>query len=68
MLVIWEIADLTADVLWSSDASLAGREPAEPASLHRRDASSSLCVLTAASCNSHSDSPGRSLERTLIYL
>lgn len=68
MLVICEITDLTADALWSSDAFLAGQEPAEPASLHQWNTSSLLYDLTATSCNSHSDSPGRSLEWTLIYL
>lgn len=35
MPVICEIADLTADALWSRDAFLAGQEPSDPASLHQ---------------------------------
>lgn len=56
MLVICEIGDLTAGALWSSDAFLTEQEPAEPASLHQWNISSLLCILTATTCNLHSDS------------
>lgn len=50
MLVVCEIADKGIDALRSSATFLVGREPAEPASLHQRNTSSSLCILTASSC------------------
>lgn len=58
MLVVCEIADKGINALRSSATFLVGQEPIEPASLHQRNTSSSLCVLTAFSCRLHSGSPG----------